>query len=98
MSNYLLAWSFDGVFGASYAQFKTLADLRAWQEKYSVKINAVHKYKDGHFFNVIYEDKRGEEERIKVKKREEQREKEEERRIKLGQDLYVDFVNGHKYF
>lgn len=95
---YFLAWSFNGVYGASSAKFKTLEDLNVWKDKYNVKINAIHEYKNNHLYSIIFEDGRGESERIKAEDEKREKETEEERRRKLRQYLYIDFINGHKYF
>lgn len=93
-----LAWSFDYTFGASCVKFKTLADLNTWKNKYNVEVNAIHEYRNNHLYSIIFEDERGKSERIKVENKKREKEIEEERRRKLRQHLYIDFVNGHKYF
>lgn len=91
---YFLAWTFSEVFGFESAKFENLEDLKAWAAKYSIKVNAIHEYKNKRLCSVIFEDEVGKSERKKA----EDKKRREEIRKKSKRDLYIDFVNGHKFF
>lgn len=92
-----IAWTFDDIFGGISSKFQSLEDLNAWKEKYNVKVNAIHRYKNKHFDDIIFEDEIGKRERLKAEARQEAKRQEEERKKRLSQHLYIDFVNGHRY-
>lgn len=95
---YILGWFFVNdvnscARGWNSVKFDNLMESKEWSSRYNVPLEMVYRVVDGKIAETLYMSEKG----LSEYKRVQERKREEAERQRRCRNLYVDFVNGHRY-